>query len=68
MGVQLAKLSDTAEGETLRAWLGGSALPAFGDRVFPTNVAVARAAARLQPADPAPFRDSFIAASASYTE
>ena len=63
-GVLLAERSDPRKGTLLRTWLDTSVAPAFADRVLPIDEAVARRAARLHVPDPAPFRDSLIAATA----
>ena len=63
-GVLLAERSDPARGEVLRAWLDRSVAAAFESRVLPVDELIARRAATLHVADPAPFRDALIGATA----
>jgi predicted nucleic acid-binding protein len=63
-GVLLRERSDPARGALLRAWLDQSVVAAFKTRVLPVDERVARRAAALHVADPAPFRDALIGATA----
>lgn len=64
MGVLLIERKDPAQGNVLRAWLDEHVLPAFAGRILPVDEAVARRCAMLHVPDPAPIRDSLIAATA----
>lgn len=64
IGIQLAERRDPAQGAILRHWLDDHVLPFFADRILPVDTAVARRSAALHVPDPAPFRDSLIAATA----
>jgi predicted nucleic acid-binding protein len=61
-GVQLIERKDKAQGRLLRAWLEGHVLPAFAGRILPVDETVARRCAALHVPNPAPVRDSLIAA------
>jgi toxin FitB len=63
-GVLLAERRDPPTGKILRAWLDGSVMPAFSDRMVPVDSQVAVQAASLHVPDPAPVRDALIGASA----
>lgn len=63
-GVLLVERRDPTAGAVLRRWLEADVLPAFGDRILPVDVAVARCAAPLHVPDPCPARDGLIAATA----
>lgn len=64
MGVLLIERKDPAQGEILRGWLADHVLPAFAGRILPVDEAVALRCAGLHVPDPAPMRDSLIAATA----
>jgi predicted nucleic acid-binding protein len=64
IGVLRAERRDPAQGAALRTWLEESVLPAFGGRILPVDIAVARHGARLQVPDPRPVSDGLIAATA----
>jgi len=63
-GVLLAERSDSTKGSMLRAWLGGSVIPAFEGRLLSVDAEVSRRSASMHVPDPAPFRDALIAATA----
>lgn len=63
-GVLLKERSDPAQGALLRQWLDISVAHLFDERVLSVDERVARRAAELHVSDPAPFRDSLIAATA----
>jgi predicted nucleic acid-binding protein len=63
-GVLRLERRDQAQGRLLRAWLEDHVLPAFSERILAVDLAVARVSARLQAPDPAPIRDTYIAATA----
>jgi predicted nucleic acid-binding protein len=63
-GVLLAERGDPAKGKVLRAWLDGSVIPTFSERIVPVDLPVAVQAAALHVPDPAPVRDALIGASA----
>jgi len=64
IGVLLAERRDPPHGRMLRRWLEAQVLPAFGNRVLPIDVAVARRSASLHVPDPRPVKDTLIAATA----
>lgn len=64
MGVRKIERRDRTQGTILRAWLDQSVMPAFDQRMLPTNVGVVRRAAGPHVPDPRPVRDAFIAATA----
>ncbi len=64
IGVLLAERRDPPQGAVFRRWFEDQVLPAFAGRVLPVDTAVARRSAVLHVPDPAPFRDSLIAATA----
>lgn len=64
IGVLLAERRDSPQGAILRAWLEGSVLPAFAERILPVDTPVARRSAALHVPDPRPVRDALIAATA----
>ena len=64
IGVLLAERRDPLQGALLRTWLNAHVLPAFSDRIFAVDMAVAQRSARLHVPDPRPFRDCLIAATA----
>lgn len=61
-GVLLVERRDPAQGNLLRAWLDGSVVPAFQDRMLAVSADIARCAAAFHVPNPAPFRDGLIAA------
>jgi len=63
-GVLLVERKDVAQGRMLRTWLEEHVLPAFSGRILPVDETVARRSAALHVPDPAPVRDSLIAATA----
>ena len=64
VGIARKERADPTQGAVLRRWFTGDVLPAFGDRVVPLDLAVARMAARLLAAGPRPLADTWIAATA----
>jgi predicted nucleic acid-binding protein len=64
MGVLLIERKDPAQGKMLRTWLDEHVLPAFAGRILSVDEAVARRCAALHVPNPAPVRDSLIAATA----
>ena len=64
IGVLLAERRDPPHGRMLRRLLEAQVLPAFGNRVLPIDVAVARRSASLHVPDPRPVKDTLIAATA----
>jgi predicted nucleic acid-binding protein len=64
IGVRRVERRDPGQGEVLRQWLEKRVLTAFGDRILPIDLAVARRASELHVPDPGPERDSLIAATA----
>ena len=64
VGVLLAERRDPPQGAVFRRWFEDQVLPAFAGRVLSVDTAVARRSAVLHVPDPAPFRDSLIAATA----
>jgi toxin FitB len=63
-GVLLAERKDPEKGAVLRAWLDDSVVPAFADRILPVDTETALRSAALHVPNPAPVRDTFIAATA----
>lgn len=63
-GVLLIERKDKAQGAMLRTWLEEHVLPAFAGRILPVDETVARRSAVLHVPNPAPVRDSLIAATA----
>lgn len=63
-GVLLIERKDKAQGALLRTWLDEHVLPAFAGRILPVDETVARRSAVLHVPNPAPVRDSLIAATA----
>lgn len=63
-GVLLAERSDPHKGSILRCWLDDDVIPAFAGRILDVNAEIAISAAGFNVPDPAPFRDSLIAATA----
>jgi len=63
-GVLLVERSDPEQGRVLRSWLDQSVTSAFADRVLAVDELIARRSAALNVADPAPFRDALIGATA----
>ena len=63
-GVLLIERRDAAQGKVLRIWLEQHVLPAFEDRIFPVDTAVARRCATLHVPDRRSDRDALIAATA----
>jgi toxin FitB len=64
MGVLLKEHRDPPQGNLLRAWLDGHALPAFSGRILAVDTAVALRCAALHVPDPRADRDALIAATA----
>lgn len=64
LGILLMERRDPHQGAMLRAWMDGHVLPAFADRIFAIDTAVARRCAQLHVPDPRSERDAFIAATA----
>lgn len=64
LGVMLAERKDPAAGRVLRAWLEGTVLTQFDERILPVDVHVARRCAALHVPDPRSQRDALIAATA----
>lgn len=64
IGVLLAERRDARTGAVLRAWLQGNVRLAFQDRILAVDDSVAVRSAALHVADPKPFRDGLIAATA----
>ena len=64
LGVLLAERRDPRQGAVLRNWFDNYLLSAFGGRVLPIDVRVARQTAYLHVPDPRPERDALIAATA----
>ncbi len=67
-GVLLAERRDPPAGQVLRHWIDNDVHNAFGQRVLPIDVNVARTAAALHVPDPAPVVDALIAATAIVNE
>lgn len=63
-GVLRAEWSDQKKGAMLRTWLETGVRPTFADRIVSVDDQIAVLAARWHVPDPAPFRDSLIAATA----
>lgn len=63
-GILLLERRDYLQGAGLRMWLEMQVLPAYRNRVFPVDIAVARCGAALRVPDPRPERDALIAATA----
>ncbi|MCL2103238.1 MAG: type II toxin-antitoxin system VapC family toxin [Syntrophorhabdaceae bacterium] len=64
IGVLLTERRDPSQGAIFRTWLEYHVFPAFAGRILPVDTAVARRSAALHVPNPAPFRDSLIAATA----
>lgn len=64
IGVLLIERHDAEQGAVLRKWLESYVLPAFSNRILAIDMAIAQRSAVLHVSDPAPFRDSLIAATA----
>lgn len=64
LGTALIERRDKAQGLILRAWIDGSVLPRFRDRILPVDTDVALRAAHLHLLDPKAERDGLIAATA----
>lgn len=64
IGVMLAERRDPSQGAMFREWLETLVLSAFGGRILPVDVAVARRAAKLHIPEPQPVNDACIAATA----
>lgn len=64
IGVQLVERRDVKQGALLRVWLNDHVLPAFAGRILPIDELVAQRSASLHVPNPAPMRDSLIAATA----
>lgn len=63
-GVLLIERRDAARGQVLRTWLERNVLPAFENRIFAIDTAVARRCAGLHVPDRRSDRDALIAATA----
>ena len=63
-GVLLIERRDAAQGKVLRTWLEQNVLPAFEDRIFAIDTAVALRCAALHVPDRRSDRDALIAATA----
>ncbi len=63
-GILRLERRDEAQGRLLRGWLEDHVLPAFSNRILAVDLAVARVSAKLNVPDPAPVRDTYIAATA----
>ena len=64
MGTRRMEHRDPRQGALLRAWTRDRILPVFADRILSVTPEVAMRCARMHVPNPAPFRDSFIAATA----
>lgn len=64
LGVLLAERRDKPTGKILRRWLEEKVMTAFEGRILDLNEPIARKCAALHVPDPAPDRDSLIAATA----
>lgn len=64
IGVLLAERRDPVQGAVLRRWLDDWVMPSFADRILTVDELVAKRAAVLMVPNPAPYRDSLIAATA----
>ena len=64
-GVHLIERRDAKQGSLLRSWLDDSVMPAFERRILDVTPEIARRSAAYHVPDPAPFRDTLIAATAS---
>jgi len=64
IGVRRVERRDPGQGQGLRQWLDQRVLAAFRERILPIDVEVARRASALHVPDPAPERDTLIAATA----
>lgn len=63
-GVLRIERRDATAGRRLRDWLERQVITAYGDRILPVDIAVARRSAALHVPDPRPERDALIAATA----
>ena len=63
-GILLIERRDGVQGKVLRSWLEHNVLPAFEDRIFAIDTAVARRCAALHVPDRRSDRDALIAATA----
>lgn len=64
LGVRQVERRDPDHGRGLGVWLENQVLPTFAERILPVDTAVARRAAAFHVPDPAPERDTLIAATA----
>jgi toxin FitB len=64
IGVCLAERRDRKHGRVLRDWLEQQVMVTFRDRILPVDLDVVRQSVRYHVPDPAPIRDSLIAATA----
>ena len=64
MGTRRMEHRDPRQGALLRAWTLDRILPVFAGRILSVTPEVAMRCARMHVPNPAPFRDSFIAATA----
>jgi len=64
LGVTQIARKDASQGRALRAWLENQVLPAFAERIFPIDAAIARRCAHLHVPDRRNDRDAYIAATA----
>jgi toxin FitB len=65
IGVLLLERQDPIQAQVFRRWLEDQVLPAFGDRVLPVDISIARKSALFHIPNPKPMRDSLIAATAA---
>jgi toxin FitB len=63
-GALLLRRKDDAGGKKLIDWIGRQVIPAFGGRILPIDVEIARACAALHVPTTRPHRDAMIAATA----
>ncbi|MDQ2866484.1 MAG: PIN domain-containing protein [Candidatus Eremiobacteraeota bacterium] len=63
-GALLLSRRDKTQGKLIREWIEDRVLTAFHDRILPVDAAVARRCAMLHVANPRPYRDSLIVATA----
>lgn len=68
LGTRLTERHDLSQGAILRRWLEQDLLVAFGRRILPVDVEVARVSARCHVPDAQDIRDTLIGATASVHE
>ena len=66
LGVLLTERRDKPSGKVLRRWLEEKVMPAFKGRILDLDQPIARRCAAMHVPDPAPDRDSLIAATAMH--